>query len=435
MKLRNSAIAAILGCAAAVVPLPVAAQTAPATGPAAQTASVTIQDGRLIRAIETAQDPSSAINAYADAKAAEPNNLAVQQAYLRKMVSFQLPEMAEAQAREIINRDTRDPIAWAVLAYMHAKEDMTNQALTEIAVAVQRAPDDEFVMRTAGQLLAWYDVKADKNQIPEALRNSVEGMRRDLAGRAIFTDTYAKATDAYRAAATTEPAPGNAGVGIAPVAPVVPAAPPDTYVPANNGYPYYTDYGAPYYQPWYPYNFGFYPGFLIVSNGFGFHHHHHHHDFDHDGGFHHGHGHDGFNDLPLVFGHHRDGFASSRFGSATGTGVVSIRTPHRGIEAGEPARMSVSSVTVRGANGGPHSIEIIRPSQEFRRSSVSIPEMHTTPHIMSQGIRPAPMAVPMRGAPNPMPMTAPHMSGFAPSISSGGINAAQAQPAAGGGRR
>jgi hypothetical protein len=452
MKLRNSAIAAILGVASAGVILPVVAQT---TVPAApQATNSTAQEDRFINAINSAQDPSTAINAYADAKAAEPNNLAVQQAYLRKMVAFQLPEMAEAQARDIINRDTRDPIAWAVLAYMHAKEDLTTQALTEIAVAVQRAPDDPFVMRTAGQLLAWYDTKADKSQIPEALKNSLEGMRRDLAGRPIFADTYAKATEAYRAPASTEPTPGTADttyVAPPPASTYTPTQYPSyptytSYPQTAYDYPYYASYSSPFYEPWYPY--GYYPGFIIVSSGFGFHH-HHHHDFDHDHDFDHGHGHDHHDGivgdaLPLVHPHHHDGVVAAVVARGNNSGSeVTIRTPHRGIAA-EP--FVSPSAGVREDGGTRRSIEIIRPSERVGRAEPSVIESHTPSRLRvesgaSIGVRPAApsTSVPMRSSAPMIAPSAPHFTAPAPAPShsvptGGGVAPGAAQPAAGGRR-
>src|SRR5438128_404683 len=118
MRIRHAVIAAIMAGATAGTTMVVETRA-----PTTQTASTQSVD-RNIEAINSAADPSTAINAYADAKAAEPGNLAVQQAFLRRMVGFQLPEMADAQAREIINRDPHDSLAWAVLAYMHAKQDM-----------------------------------------------------------------------------------------------------------------------------------------------------------------------------------------------------------------------------------------------------------------------------------------------------------------------
>src|SRR5450755_3853212 len=49
----------------------------------------------LAQAITDAPDPSSAIQAYAKATAGAPASVEVEQAYLHRMVSFGLPEMAD----------------------------------------------------------------------------------------------------------------------------------------------------------------------------------------------------------------------------------------------------------------------------------------------------------------------------------------------------
>src|SRR5437868_5483765 len=139
MRFRKTAAVAMLG-AGSLVMVPIVAQT---TGPLASNTQVinapstqpTDRESMRLQSIRSAPDPSSAVNAFADAKAAEPGNVAFEKAYVAKMVEFQLPEMAEAQARDVSTRDPADSLSWAVLAYMHAKEDHTTQALTEISVA------------------------------------------------------------------------------------------------------------------------------------------------------------------------------------------------------------------------------------------------------------------------------------------------------------
>src|SRR6185295_4633147 len=57
-------------------------------------------DSDQMKALRDAKDPSAAIEAYAAAVIAHPGDVAVPAAYLRKMVEFGLPEMAEKQALE-----------------------------------------------------------------------------------------------------------------------------------------------------------------------------------------------------------------------------------------------------------------------------------------------------------------------------------------------
>jgi hypothetical protein len=302
-----AAAAPLLAQAAADPPQP----AAPAEQPADQ--------GALLNSIRQAPDPSAAINAYAKAQATAPDDLAVERAYVERMVSFGLPEMAETQAQDITRRDPNHGLAWAVVAYMNAKRKQTAAALTAITVAVKRAPDDAFVLRSAGELVAWYDTRADKAQIPESVKQWTEAMRSDLAQREAYADAYKQARESYqRLAADADKAPEpRAEQGAGPA--VVPeqggaAYGGQTLVPSGGAYPTpaYTD---PYAYVAYP-GYAYYPAYWYpsaiysdlwwwpsfgVSLGFSdFHRHrHHHHSFHRDS----------------FFRHHKDSFRHNDFSS------------------------------------------------------------------------------------------------------------------------
>lgn len=312
MKASKFVLSAILSAVVSALPFSVGAQTVqpndqlpvaadqpdqlvpPPAAPAPD------QNGGPTAAIQNAPDPSSAIDAYAKAQAANPNSIDNERAYVDRMVSFGLPEMAEAQAQDITRRDPNNGVAWAVVAYMNAKRNQTSGALTAIVAAAKRAPDNPFVLRTAGELVAWSDVRADKSQIPDSVKQSAEAMRKDLAQRQTYLDAYAKAHDSYQQQAQADQGQMRAR----PDATVPYNTPPDmsdqsaygggaagAYAPY--GPPVYTDpyayavYPAGDYYPayWYPsvaysgfwwwptFNFGFF------FNDFRF----HHHFFDHRG--------------------------------------------------------------------------------------------------------------------------------------------------------
>src|SRR3954466_8438460 len=67
-----------------------------------------------------ASTPSQAVEAYAaSAPSVSGDELTVvEQAYVRRMVEFGLPEMAEAQAAEVTRHNANDGVAWGVLAFM-----------------------------------------------------------------------------------------------------------------------------------------------------------------------------------------------------------------------------------------------------------------------------------------------------------------------------
>jgi hypothetical protein len=228
----------------------------------------------------------------------------LEHAYLHKMIDFGLPEMAVSQASDLTARNPKDGEAWAVVAYMNAKRAQggpaTAAALVNIQLAVRYAPDSPFVIRTAAQLVAWYDVRADKSQVDAAARAAVDDLQLRLANNTTYADAYMQARTDYQQMAAQAAEPGQVQA-----APPVTQATPDygtgsvVTIPQYPAYPQsYYAYPAPYYSAtpydnwWYPsgyYNSWWWPGFYggIVIGDFDHHHddfHHHRGDFDHRGG-------------------------------------------------------------------------------------------------------------------------------------------------------
>lgn len=241
------------------------------TGPATKTSADT-REAALVQAIRQAQDPSAAIQAYHDASGVAPGNLAVERAYVARMVDFGLPEMADVQAQDVIRRDPEDGRAWAVAAYMSAKRDQNDLAIKDVAMAVRLTPGDPFVLRTAGQLAAWYD-KADKASLPEDAQVSMGLIKTQMAGNPAYAEAYGRASDTYRelaaapnatqptettppASTYTYPAPDNAPNPDVSTYTYTP--PPGSYTAAGGYYSspsyYYPDpyVSSPYYQSWWP---------------------------------------------------------------------------------------------------------------------------------------------------------------------------------------
>jgi hypothetical protein len=232
-----------------------------------------------------------------------------------------------------------------VAAYIAAKRDDRSLAIYDAAQATRFAPDDPFVMRTAGQVVAWYDAR-DKGAADESTRSSVETIRQRLAGHQGYAEAYGNAAAAYKklgqggspSPATTEPSPAAVQTESAPAPTTYPGPVYEPETPIyNNSYAYYyPSYPAgPSYPYWWP-NYGFgafwwWPSFssvVIIDDDFHHHHHDfdsfhdHHHDFDDPHFFHHDgdfsrHEHDGFADSRF-HGHDGDFFGNGRhdFGGA-----------------------------------------------------------------------------------------------------------------------
>lgn len=294
------------------------------------------EDARIrdaVSAIEKAPDPSAAVEAYANAPARD--SVALKQAYVKRLISLGVPEMAEAQARDLVKRRPDDGMAWAVVAYMDARRGKTSDSMEDIVLAVRRAGDDPFVQRTAGQILAHYDLTGDRTKVSNAVADSVEDARKTLDKKPEFTQAYQRARDAYaEAPPATTTAPTTPGADVAPP----PPPPGDNYVPpVTNVYNTYNytqpyPYGDPYcwgypsyaYDPWWPSTWWWGPGIIVIDRHSFLHHHGFFHDgFDH-GRFDHGrfdHGrfdHDRFDHRGSTFSDGRD--SRSNIGSLSSAG-------------------------------------------------------------------------------------------------------------------
>jgi hypothetical protein len=275
--------------ASALISTAVFAQTAPVAAPpdvAVAPASAPALPGP-VQSIRDARDPSQAINSYAQAltwaNGRADDVVLVENTYVQQMIAFGVPEMAEVQAQDLITRDPRNGVAWAVAAHIAAKRNDPNAALSQIVAAFDRSPNDPFVLRTAGQILAWYDARADQSQVTAPVKNAVLRIREPLKNQQGFADAYDQATSFYRSQdqqptgqATATDQPPQAPVSQPPsgydtgdvsggYSQPVTQYPSDYYTPTyttyNYYYPGYSYYGTPYWCPDYGYGSYFAVGY------------------------------------------------------------------------------------------------------------------------------------------------------------------------------
>jgi Flp pilus assembly protein TadD len=123
-----------------------------------------------IQAIEQAPDPSATVAAYVNGAAVDHNDPKLSEAYVVRMVDLGLPELAFHQAQTLTTLESNNGLAWGVIAYVEARRGNMAEAISAINLAGQFAPDNPLVQRTAGEIIAWYDVKADKATLSENVR-------------------------------------------------------------------------------------------------------------------------------------------------------------------------------------------------------------------------------------------------------------------------
>lgn len=259
-----------------------------------------------MRAIQQASDPSAVVAAYANGVATDRNDPKLYEAYVSRMVDLGLPELAYHQAQTLTTLESNSGLAWGVVAYADARRGEMPDAITAINLAGQAAPSNPFVQRTAGEIVAWYDIKADQSKLPANAKDGLAKVRALLEKQAAFTAAYNTAKDAYQAQAKaaqepSQAAPSQYQYGSAPqsqpqgdqIAPLgYTASPLPTYYSD-----YYYDGGPGWIEPapwWWWQPVGFFAGFdfFPFSTVIVFDHHHffHHHDFFvHDHFFFHNH--------------------------------------------------------------------------------------------------------------------------------------------------
>src|SRR4029450_5640065 len=114
-----------------------------------------------------ARDPSAPVSAYVNGVAFDRNDPKLSEAYVLRMVDLGLPELAFHQAQTLTTLQSDNGLAWGVVAYVEARRGNMAEAISAINLAGQFAPTSPLVERTAGEIIAWYDMKADKATLSE----------------------------------------------------------------------------------------------------------------------------------------------------------------------------------------------------------------------------------------------------------------------------
>ena len=189
-------------------------------------------DASAIQAIQQAPDPSAVVTAYANGIALDRNDPKLYEAYVVRMVDLGLPEMAYHQAQTLTTMQSSNGLAWGVVAYVDARRGQMPEAISAINLAGQFAPENKFVAHTAGELVAWYDIKANKTTLPDNAKDGLAKVRGLLGKQSAFTEAYDTAHKAYQAQTTPEPTPAQSAPSqVAPGQPLPPQVAPGQYVP------------------------------------------------------------------------------------------------------------------------------------------------------------------------------------------------------------
>ena len=166
---------------------------------------------KAIEAMRQAKDPSGVIAALVDGLEADGGDVRLHRAYLREMIAFGQPELADDMARRLVELDPNDGLGWSVIAYMAAERNQLPEAAGAMVRAVRHLPDNTFVVLTAARLLAWYDSRPTPAALDKALIEELEQTRERLARNELFVAAYEKMLGAHRAEAEEDGRLANQG--------------------------------------------------------------------------------------------------------------------------------------------------------------------------------------------------------------------------------
>lgn len=353
-----------------------------------------------IQAIQQAPDPSATVAAYVNGAAVDRNDPKLSEAYVARMVDLGLPELAFRQAQALTTRESNNGLAWGVIAYVEARRGNMSDAISAINLAGQLAPDNLLVERTAGEIIAWYDVKADKASLSDNAKNGLSTIRGVLGERPEFANAYETAKKAYKAEASVIEQPAHwQSIGVQTT------AAPGSYYP---DYYYYAS-GADWVEPapwWWWQPVGFFGGFdffpfatVVVFNHHNFF--RHHDRFFHkdpDGRFFHGNNvvvnHSAGSSRGTFFGmsaRPNPSMAGSRLETFPNTSMLVAINPLKGGSLGLPAsrmgrRFGTSNMGVqRNVGVGPSMAAPFASSSRSQIVIASTQQFSSTPQVSSMG--------------------------------------------------
>jgi hypothetical protein len=193
-----------------------------------------------IQAIEQAPDPSATVAAYVNGAAVDRNDPKLTEAYVTRMVDLGLPELAFHQAQTLTTLQSNNGLAWGVVAYVEARRGNMAEAISAINLAGQFAPTTSLVERTAGEIMAWYDIKADKAALSENAHRGLATIRQLLEKYPEFANAYETAKKAYQAQASVPEQPVESQT----------VSPPESDNSYSDDYSYGSDAGWIEPTPW-----------------------------------------------------------------------------------------------------------------------------------------------------------------------------------------
>ena len=174
-----------------------AAPQSSATQPAGAGAELAQRLAPFLKVIRQADDARTVMRTYTRALAVDRDSVELHRSYMRRMLAFGLPQIAQHAARELLRLEKADGMAHGLLGYMDGRRGALVGALVATVRAAERTPDDPSVLNNLGQLVAWHDLEEDPPPVPDAARRALARLRPALAKKPPFAAAYKRLQSAY----------------------------------------------------------------------------------------------------------------------------------------------------------------------------------------------------------------------------------------------
>ena len=175
--------------------------TAPATRPAKDSAKLLAP---YIQTIRESTTHTEVMGAYARGCAIDRYSPPLHDAYMRRMLKYGMPQIAIYPAKQLVNLDPANGMAWGVMGYIHGKKEELVEAFHATVRAAQYEGENPSILHNAGQLVAWYERSPDTPKVSDAARRILNVIRVNLARQDAFVKSYTEMSEAYREYAASE---------------------------------------------------------------------------------------------------------------------------------------------------------------------------------------------------------------------------------------
>jgi tetratricopeptide (TPR) repeat protein len=150
----------------------------------------------FIAMIKETDNPGDVMSAYARGTAIDANNVALNEAYIRKLLRMGLPQIAYFPALTLAKVDPNNGTALGVIGYNFAKKGDLDHAIPCIVTALDIDPCNPGLLHTGGQLVAMYDAGLDPIDRPTVVL--IERLRPELMAMVEFSQPFEATTGIIR---------------------------------------------------------------------------------------------------------------------------------------------------------------------------------------------------------------------------------------------